>query len=50
MAAPTRDQVIALAGVFQACQLVDTLARTGNVLPESLHTAMTSLLEQNPSS
>lgn len=50
MGAPTRDQVIALAAVFQSCQLVDTLARTGNVLPESLHTAMTSLLEQNPSS
>ncbi|RLA40457.1 MAG: lysogenization regulator HflD [Gammaproteobacteria bacterium] len=45
---PTRDQVIALAGVFQACQLVDTLAQTGNISAQALHTAMTSLLDQNP--
>lgn len=45
---PTRDQVIALAGVFQACQLVDTLAQTGNISAQALDTAMTSLLDQNP--
>lgn len=45
---PSRDQVIALAGLFQACALVDILARTGQVEPEALSTAITSLLEQNP--
>lgn len=50
MASPTRDQVLALAGVFQACQLVDTLARTGTVLPEALGTAINSLLNQSPES
>lgn len=47
---PTRDQVIALAGLFQACALVDTLARTGQVTPDALATAIISLLEQNPQS
>ncbi len=47
---PSRDQVIALAGLFQACSLVDTLARTGQVEPNALDTAITSLLEQNPRS
>lgn len=45
---PNRDQVIALGGVFQACCLVDTLARTGNIGSDELHTAMSSLLNQNP--
>ncbi len=45
---PTRDQTIALAGVFQACQLVDKLASTGTVVPDQLNTAVTSLLNQNP--
>ena len=47
---PSRDQVIALAGLFQACSLVDTLARTGQITPTALETAITSLLEQNPKS
>lgn len=47
---PSRDQVIALAGLFQACAVVDTLARTGHIQPEALNTAITSLLEQNPTS
>lgn len=47
---PSRDQVIALAGLFQACALVDTLARTGQVAPDALETAITSLLDQNPHS
>ncbi len=47
---PNRDQVIALAAVFQACALVDTLARTGQVRPEALTTSINSLLEQNPQS
>lgn len=45
---PSRDQVIALAGLFQSCALVDTLARTGQIRSEALHTSVTSLLEQNP--
>jgi high frequency lysogenization protein len=47
---PSRDQIIALAGLFQACALVDTLARTGHIQPEALNTALASLLEQNPAS
>jgi high frequency lysogenization protein len=45
---PNRDQVVALGGVFQACCLVDTLARTGNVQADALLVAMSSLLNQNP--
>ena len=48
--APNRDQVIALGGVFQACALVDTLARTGHIQPDALKTSLDSLLNQNPSS
>lgn len=48
--APTRDQAIALAGVFQACQLVDNLARTGSIPINQLSVAINSLLEQNPAS
>ncbi|MGK2914491.1 MAG: high frequency lysogenization protein HflD [Porticoccaceae bacterium] len=47
---PTRDQTLALAGVFQACHLVDVLARTGQVATDNLATALNSLLEQDPSS
>ena len=47
---PTRDQAIALAGVFQACQLVDNLARTGTIPLEQLSIEVNSLLEQNPAS
>ena len=47
---PTRDQAIALAGVFQACQLVDNLARTGSIPLDQLNVEINSLLEQNPSS
>lgn len=47
---PTNDQVIALAGVFQACQLVDNLARTGGCLGDDFETCIHSLFEQNPSS
>ena len=47
---PTRDQAIALAGVFQACQLVDNLARTGSIPSEQLSIEINSLLEQNPAS
>lgn len=50
MRLPTRDQAIALAGVFQACQLVDNLARTGNIPADQLNVQINSLLEQNPDS
>ena len=45
---PTKEQAIALAGVFQACQLVDKLATTGSVTPDQLNIAIASLLNQNP--
>lgn len=47
---PSRDQVIALAGIFQACQLVDNLSRSGNIPTEQLSVAISSLLAQNPES
>ncbi|MDF1831195.1 MAG: high frequency lysogenization protein HflD [Porticoccaceae bacterium] len=50
MRLPTRDQAIALAGVFQACQLVDNLARTGSIPLDQLNVQINSLLEQNPDS
>lgn len=50
MRLPTRDQSIALAGIFQACQLVDNLARTGSIPIDQLNVEINSLLEQNPSS
>src|SRR5690606_5454845 len=47
---PSRDQAIALAGVFQACQLVASLATTGSCLPPHFETCIHSLFEQNPPS
>ncbi|HLS98586.1 MAG: high frequency lysogenization protein HflD [Porticoccaceae bacterium] len=47
---PSRDQAIALAGVFQACQLVESLATTGSCLPRDFETCIHSLFEQNPPS
>jgi len=47
---PTPDQVMALAGIFQACQLVDSHARLGSGNPRELETAIHSLLQQNPAS
>ena len=48
LAGPTRDQALALAGVFQACHAVDILARSGELPVDMFETAMLSLLEQNP--
>jgi len=45
---PTRDQVIALAGIFQACKLVDDLARNGTTAQPPFATSVHSLFEQNP--
>lgn len=45
---PDRNQVIALAGVFQACQLVETLAKTGSVPSDRFGVCIESLFQQNP--
>lgn len=47
---PSREQTLAIAGVFQACHLVDSLARTGNVAADYLATALNSVLDQDPQS
>jgi high frequency lysogenization protein len=45
---PTRDQVIALAGIFQACQLVETLAKNGSIPSDRLNACIESLFQKNP--
>ncbi|GAB1260038.1 high frequency lysogenization protein HflD [Aurantivibrio plasticivorans] len=45
-----RDPTIALAGILQACTLVDKLARTGYLDKQVFETVINSLLEMNPSS
>lgn len=45
---PDRDQVLALAGVFLACGLVDKYARLGVADNTDLEKAAYSLLQQNP--
>lgn len=47
---PGREQVIALAGIFQACALVDSYARLGTANGNDVETALYSLLQQNPQS
>lgn len=47
---PTRDQAIALAGVFHCAELVDKLANEGSISELQLGLAMTALLNQNPQS
>jgi len=47
---PTKEQVIALAGIFQGCALVDSYARLGTASNEAVETALFSLLQQNPTS
>jgi len=47
---PNREQVIALAGIFQACQLVETLAKTGSVPSDRFTVCVESLFQQNPPS
>jgi high frequency lysogenization protein len=44
------NTTIALAGIFQVATLVDKLATTGYLPKPQLHTAVTSLLNQNPAS
>ncbi len=47
---PTQEQLLALAAVFQACQLLDNLARHGEIPGAELETAIGSLLNQTPQS
>ncbi|WP_461520729.1 high frequency lysogenization protein HflD [Porticoccus sp.] len=47
---PNREQVLALAGIFQACQLVETLAKTGSVPSDRFTVCVESLFQQNPPS
>jgi high frequency lysogenization protein len=50
LAKSLRDQVIALAGVTQAAQLVDQVARTGQADPQALEACVASLFEFDPPS
>ncbi|MGV6807620.1 MAG: high frequency lysogenization protein HflD [bacterium] len=45
---PTSNQVVALSGIFQACSLVDTLARLGTAPEEPLQVCIDSLFVKNP--
>lgn len=47
---PTSDQAIALAGVFQACQLVDDLATTGLCQQQDFDVCINSLFERDSDS
>jgi high frequency lysogenization protein len=47
---PTRDQALALAAVFQACHIADSLANCGEAPIDEITTSMVALLKQNPSS
>lgn len=47
---PSRDQAIALAGVFQACDLVVKLANDGICSQADFATSIHSLFERNPDS
>ena len=48
--ATTNEQTIALGGVFQACQLVDNLARNGSIPTDVFDVCLQALLNQNPES
>lgn len=45
---PSRDQVIALAGMFQSCQLVETLSKHGTVPADQFNVCIESLFQKNP--
>ncbi|UTW45815.1 high frequency lysogenization protein HflD [bacterium SCSIO 12696] len=47
---PTCEQAIALAGVFQACHLVEQLARNGRATSDEFATCVHAIFEQNPES
>lgn len=48
MARPLAEQVVALAGVAQAAQLVDQVARTGEADPLALEASIQSLFQFDP--
>lgn len=45
---PTADQAVALAAIFQSCELVAELAHSGNAGLDQLQHSMETLLNQNP--
>ncbi len=45
----TENQLLALAGMFQACQLVDEMARNGRIESGQLEIFLSALLNQSPS-
>lgn len=47
---PTSEQAIALAAVFQACELVSQLANSGEASRDDMELCMGALLNQNPDS
>ncbi|MCT2530996.1 high frequency lysogenization protein HflD [SAR92 clade bacterium H921] len=47
---PTSDQAVALAAVFQCCELVSQLAKTGHAPNDDMALCLTTLLNQNPDS
>ncbi len=47
---PTQEQILPLAAAFQACQLLDNLAKHGEIPNPELETAVASLLNQTPQS
>ena len=44
------DQILALAGMIQSAALVDELARTGNIAPDDMETAVKAVLKTSPES
>ncbi len=48
MANTLRDKTIALAGIFQAAQQVQNVARTGSLEPEMLAISINSIFETDP--
>lgn len=47
---PTHDQALALAAIFQSCDLVYQLAHSGHAENSMMEFSMSTLLNQNPSS
>lgn len=45
---PSCDQIIALAGVFQSCQLVETLSKNGSVPADHFNVCIGSLFQKDP--
>ena len=45
---PTKDQLLALSGIFQSCHLVEQLSKHGLVSEKELKISMESLLHKDP--